>query len=60
MLSYNSSKFGGHKHCGSEDIMNIPANTEILPQIRNIRDYICLITPAIIFSLKHMACATRI
>ena len=60
MLSYHPAKFGGHRHCGSEDIMNIPANTEILPQIRNICDYICLTTSAIIFSLKYMTCATRI
>ena len=35
------AKFGGHRHCGSGDI-DIPANTIILPQARDIRDYIYL------------------
>ena len=39
VISHQPGKFGCHWHCDSENI-NIPANTVILLQIRNMRDSI--------------------
>ena len=60
VLNHHPGKFAGHRHCGSRDI-NIPANTLILPQIRDIRYRIWPLTFAIIIFCKahDMSCATR-
>ena len=60
-MSQHPAKFGGHRHCGSGDI-NIPANTVILPQMRDIRYRIYLLTFAIIIFCKPhgMLCAKRV
>ena len=52
MLSHHPAKFGGHRHCGCGD-MNIPTNSVMLPQMRDIRDDICPLTSALSFSLKR-------
>ena len=56
IVNYHPAKFGGNRRCGSGNV-NIPANTNILLQMRDIRDYIYagLLQP-LLFSVKHMAC----
>ena len=50
ILSHHPTKFGGRRHCGSEYI-NIPTNTVILPQMRDIRDCLYSLTSAITYFL---------
>ena len=60
IVNYHPAKFGGNRHCGSGNV-NIPANTNILLQMRDIRDYICPLTSTIIIFCKAhgMSCFTR-
>ena len=59
IVSHHPAKFGGHRHCGSGNI-NLPANTVILSQMRDICIY-PLTSAIFIFCKAHgMSGATRV